>query len=176
MLPSSLPAEKLVEKGLMHFSGHFRTIWRWMYALAGLVWPYRCDRRVQGPSICRFARAGFGDLLLRAKINLLGNDSGPIGFALNPYVKLPSSTPVISNGAVEGGLIAPLALRPDDFILTLMTEFDVLKNADGVGSFANFVNLVGVSHPIPGLAGVKCHGRAVFIRGDRCVDAASLYV
>jgi len=36
-------------------------------------------------------------------------------------------------------LIAPLALRPDDFILTLMTEFDVLKNADGVGSFANFV-------------------------------------
>ena len=39
---------------------------------------------------------GFGDVFLRTKINLLGNDSGPIGFALIPYVKLPSSTPLIS--------------------------------------------------------------------------------
>ena len=54
--------------------------------------------------------AGFGDVFLRAKMNLLGNDSGPVGFALIPYVKLPSSTPLISNGATEGGLIAPLAL------------------------------------------------------------------
>jgi hypothetical protein len=62
---------------------------------------------------------------------------------------------VISNGAVEGGLIAPFALRPQDFIITLMTELDVLKTANGNGRFANFVNLVGASHPIPGLDGVN---------------------
>jgi hypothetical protein len=67
-----------------------------------------------GTSPFNFRNAtGFGDVFLRSKINLFGNDSGPMGFALIPYVKLPSSSsPLISNGAVEGGLIAPLALRP----------------------------------------------------------------
>ena len=98
---------------------------------------------------------GFGDVFLRSKINLLGNDNGPVGFALIPYVKLPSSTPLISNGAVEGGLIAPLALRPADFIVTLMTEVDDLKSATGNNRFANFVNLVSVSHPVPGTEGIN---------------------
>jgi hypothetical protein len=99
--------------------------------------------------------AGFGDVFLRAKMNLFGNDSGPVGFALIPYVKLPSSTPLISNGATEGGLIAPLALRPDDFIVTLMTEVDDLKSAVGNNRYANFVNLVSVSHAVPGIEGVN---------------------
>jgi len=98
---------------------------------------------------------GFGDIFLRTKINLFGNDSGPAGFALIPYVKLPSSTPLISNGAVEGGLIAPLALRPDDFIVTLMTEVDDLKSAFGNNRYANFVNLVSVSHAVPGTEGIN---------------------
>ena len=98
---------------------------------------------------------GFGDVFLRSKINLLGNDNGPVGFALIPYVKLPSSTPLISNGAVEGGLIAPLALRPADFIVTLMTEVDDLKSATSNNRFANFVNLVSVSHAVPGTEGIN---------------------
>jgi hypothetical protein len=100
--------------------------------------------------------AGFGDVFLRTKMNLFGNDDGPAGLALIPYVKLPSSVPVISNGAVEGGLIAPLALRlPQDYIVTLMTEVDALKNADDGRRYANFVNLVGVSHPLPGVDGAN---------------------
>jgi hypothetical protein len=102
-----------------------------------------------------FDGTGFGDVFLRTKMNLFGNDAGPAGFALIPYVKLPSSAPVISNGAVEGGLIAPLALRPEDFIITLMTEVDVLKTATGNGRYTNFVNLIGVSHPVPGMDGVN---------------------
>jgi hypothetical protein len=98
---------------------------------------------------------GFGDIFLRAKMNLFGNDSGPAGFALIPYVKLPSSTPLISNGATEGGLIAPLALRPDDFIVTLMTEVDDLKSATSNNRYANFVNLVSVSHSVPGTEGIN---------------------
>jgi hypothetical protein len=99
---------------------------------------------------------GFGDVFLRMKMNLFGNDDGPVGLAIIPYVKLPSSTPVISNGAVEAGLIAPLALRlPQDYIVTLMTEVDALKNAGNNRRYANFVNLVGVSHPIPGIEGAN---------------------
>jgi Putative MetA-pathway of phenol degradation len=99
---------------------------------------------------------GFGDVYLRTKINLFGNDNGPAGLALIPYIKVPSSVPIISNGAVEGGLIAPLALRlPQDYIVTLMTEVDDLKNADDGRRYTNFVNLVGVSHPLPGIEGAN---------------------
>ena len=99
---------------------------------------------------------GFGDVFLRTKINLFGNDSGPMGLAIIPYVKVPSSAPLISNGAVEGGLIAPLALRlPQDYIVTLMTEVDELKNADDSRRYTNFVNLIGVSHPLPGVEGAN---------------------
>jgi Putative MetA-pathway of phenol degradation len=99
---------------------------------------------------------GFGDVFLRTKINLFGNDSGPMGLAIIPYVKVPSSVPVISNGAVESGLIVPFALRlPQDYIVTLMTEVDDLKNVDEGRRYTNFVNLVGVSHPIPGIEGAN---------------------
>ncbi|MGO8911147.1 MAG: transporter [Bradyrhizobium sp.] len=99
--------------------------------------------------------AGFGDIVLRTKMNLIGNDDGPVGFAIIPYVKLPSSAPVISNGAVEGGLIAPLALRlPQDYLVTLMTEVDAVKDPQNHRE-ANFDNLVGVSHPLPGVEGAN---------------------
>jgi Putative MetA-pathway of phenol degradation len=97
--------------------------------------------------------AGVGDFVLRAKMNLIGNDAGPVGLAIIPYVKLPSSAPIISNGVVEGGLIAPLALRlPQDYLVTLMTEVDALKDSANRRE-ANFVNLIGVSHPVPGIEG-----------------------
>jgi hypothetical protein len=100
--------------------------------------------------------SGFGDVILRTKINLLGNDNGPIGFAVIPYLKLPSAAAVISNGVIEGGIIAPLALRlPADFLVTLETELDALKDVDDSRRFANFINLAGVSHPLPGLDGVN---------------------
>jgi hypothetical protein len=99
--------------------------------------------------------AGFGDVVLRTKMNLFGNDDGPVGLAIIPYIKVPSSAPVISNGAVEGGLIVPVALRlPQDYLVTLMTEVDALKD-DLNHREANFVNLVGVSHPIPGIEGAN---------------------
>jgi hypothetical protein len=99
---------------------------------------------------------GFGDVFLRTKINLFGNDSGPAGLAVIPYVKVPSSVPVISNGAVESGVIVPLALRlPQDYIVTLMTEVDQLKNVDDGRRYTNFVNLIGVSHPLPGIEGAN---------------------
>ncbi len=99
--------------------------------------------------------AGIGDIVLRTKMNLIGNDDGPVGFAIIPYVKLPSSAPVISNGAVEGGLIAPLALRlPQDYLLTLMTEVDAVKDPQNHRE-TNFANLVGVSHPLPGVEGAN---------------------
>ena len=52
-------------------------------------------------------------------------------------------------------MIVPLALRlPQDYLVTLMTEVDALKD-DQNHREANFVNLIGVSHPIPGIEGAN---------------------
>ncbi len=50
---------------------------------------------------------GFGDITLRTKVNLWGNDGGETAFGVMPFVKLPSGGEV-SNGHVEGGFIAML--------------------------------------------------------------------
>jgi len=92
---------------------------------------------------------GTGDLLARMKINLWGNNGGQTSFALIPYVKAPTAPVGIGNGAVEGGIIAPLSISlPNDFTLLFNSEVDALKNSASAGYHANFTNLVNVSHPL----------------------------
>ena len=95
------------------------------------------------------ARArGAGDLVLRTKVNLFGNEGGP-ALALIPYVKFPTAARTIGNGHTEGGVIAPLTLPlPWDFTLLLESEVDVLKNAVNAGHHFSFSQLINVSHPI----------------------------
>ena len=47
---------------------------------------------------------GFGDIQLRLKINLWGNDDGETAFAVMPFVKIPTGREV-SNDKAEGGFI-----------------------------------------------------------------------
>jgi hypothetical protein len=83
---------------------------------------------------------GVGDTFVRAKTNLWGNDGGDTAAALIPYVKAPSAPIGIGNGAVEEGLIAPLALNlPNNFVLLLVPEIDGLKNSADNGQHGNFV-------------------------------------
>jgi hypothetical protein len=92
---------------------------------------------------------GIGDFFIRTKVNLWGNDGGPTALALIPYVKAPTAPPGIGNGAVEGGVIAPLSISlPRDFTLVFNSEVDALKDSIGDGRHANFVNLVTLSHPV----------------------------
>ena len=98
---------------------------------------------------------GFGDVIFKAKVNLLGNDGGDYSFALIPYVKVPSSSPAslaIGNGVVEGGGLAVLQIKlPEDFTLLLQTEGDALKGGNDTLRHANFVNIVNVAHSVPGI-------------------------
>lgn len=53
---------------------------------------------------------GFGDVTIRLKQNLWGNDGGQTAFALMPYIKTPTNTNNLGNDSVEWGVIAPLAI------------------------------------------------------------------
>jgi len=70
---------------------------------------------------------GFGDVTLRLKHNLWGNDGGSTALALMPWIKIPTGE--LSNEEWEGGLIIPFAIELNNTLgLGLMAEIDYLHN------------------------------------------------
>lgn len=93
--------------------------------------------------------SGQGDLFLRAKANLWGNDGGKTAFALIPWVKVPTAADGLGNNATEGGVIASLSVSlPRDMSLSVNSEIDTLKDATAGGHHANYVNIVGLNLPV----------------------------
>ena len=89
---------------------------------------------------------GFGDVTVRVKHNLWGNDGGTTALALMPFVKLPTNGNRLGNNAVEFGLIVPLAIGLSErFGLGLMTQVDFVEQIDGSGLAPSFVNTATVS-------------------------------
>lgn len=99
--------------------------------------------------------SGFGDLLLRCKTNLWGNDGGPSALAAMPFVKIPTAQHDLGNEGLEGGIIFPLEMElPADWGLGAQAEMDWLQDSNGSDYHQEFINTVTVSHDIAGkLAG-----------------------
>jgi Putative MetA-pathway of phenol degradation len=94
---------------------------------------------------------GFGDITSRLKINLWGNDGGDTAAALMPFVKWPTASNGLGNDKIEGGLIFPIAFTlSSGWSLGIMTELDVVRNADDDGYTTEWVNTATVSHDIAG--------------------------
>ncbi len=91
---------------------------------------------------------GFGDLTVRAKVNLWGNDGGPTALAVMPFIKLPSAADSLGNDAVEGGIIIPFAAGlPGEWGFGAMAEVDFLDDA------TEYIGSVTFSHAIAGELG-----------------------
>ncbi len=91
----------------------------------------------------------WGDLTLRLKMNLWGNDGGDTAFALMPFVKLPLRLGDAGNDLVEGGLIVPLAFNlSNDVGIGLMTELDWLADDTGRHRRATWLNSITVSRDL----------------------------
>lgn len=77
--------------------------------------------------------SGFGDITVRLKQNLWGNDRGSTAFALMPYVTIPTHTRV-SGAEWAGGLIAPLSITISDRVVVgLMAQADLVHDSDTNG-------------------------------------------
>jgi hypothetical protein len=93
--------------------------------------------------------SGFGDLTLRMKVNLWGNDGGKTAFGIIPFVKLPTNQNQLGNNSVEGGIIFPLAIElSEKWDVGIMTEFDFNKNEADAGYNAGFVNSISFGYGI----------------------------
>ncbi len=81
---------------------------------------------------------GAGDVYMRLKWALAGDDGGAVAVALVPYVKAPTARLGIGDGAVEGGLILPVNFTlPSGCSLIVDAEADDLKNSLDDGRHLN---------------------------------------
>ena len=95
---------------------------------------------------------GYGDMLFRLKINLIGDESGNFIAAVIPIIKAPTASAGVGNGRVEGGINFPINYNlPAGFTLFAQTRYDFLYNGDNSGYHALFSNNIGAVRAIPGI-------------------------
>ena len=97
------------------------------------------------------SQSGIGDLLVRLKINIWGDDRGRTAFAFLPYVKIPTNTDRLGNNAIEGGLICPFALKaPGEFDVGMETAAGFLRDGKDNNYHEDFINSMTLDHAIIG--------------------------
>lgn len=95
-----------------------------------------------------FTQQGWGDLTLRLKQNLWGNDGGTTAFAIMPVVSIPLHASELGRDDPEAGIILPLSITlPHDCSLSLMTEWDWINNDTGSHKHA-WVNSLSFGFPV----------------------------
>jgi len=96
---------------------------------------------------------GYGDTTLRTKLNVFGNDAGPVALAVMPWVKFPTAGSR-GNEKVEGGLIVPLGLDlPAGFECGLMAEGDWMANEANTDYHLEILNSAVLGHDLVGPLG-----------------------
>jgi hypothetical protein len=94
--------------------------------------------------------SGFGDVIPRAKLNLIGNDSGPFALALIPFMKIPTAQHTLGNAGWEGGVGIPYAFDVPDWSLGFQTTLSLRHDEPGDGYHAEIANSVTVGHAVIG--------------------------
>jgi len=90
---------------------------------------------------------GFGDITLRIKQNIIGDDNGNFAMAVIPYIKLPTSQ--FEESRCESGLIIPMIYKfPGDWNLGFQLEIDRLKDKDISQMHTELLQTLTLSHPI----------------------------
>jgi hypothetical protein len=98
----------------------------------------------------RETRRGFGDIGLRAKVNLWGNDGGASAFGLIADLTLPTGAEGIGDDHLSGGVIFPAAFElGEGWELGAMTEFD-LRPGTSTGTQLRWINSATLGHALAG--------------------------
>ncbi|HEX8486482.1 transporter [Sphingomonas sp.] len=106
-----------------------------------IVEPYLRRIATDGRAGARDTTDGFGDVTVRLKHNLWGNDGGGTALGIMPFVRLPTNSADLGSRKAEFGVIVPLAIKLSESIdLGLMTEVDMVEDDDARSYRASFVN------------------------------------
>jgi hypothetical protein len=97
----------------------------------------------------RTARAGFGDLTLRGKFNVRGNDGGAIALGLIVDLTLPTARSGLGSGSVAGGVFLPLTRElAGGWSFGAMTGATVQHRTAGRGLGATWINTATLGHAL----------------------------
>lgn len=116
--------------------------------------PYSTERTTDRTAQTTETIQGFGDTIVRLKVNLWGNDGpeeglGDTAFAIMPFIKIPTANSDLGNRYVEGGVISALAIDlPADFSSAVMIELDFNRSADNDRYVVDLVHSATISHSI----------------------------
>ncbi|WP_193211599.1 transporter [Luteolibacter marinus] len=111
---------------------------------------------------------GFGDIQIRVKHNLWGNDDGPTALAVMPFIQLPTADDSLGSGEFEGGVIVPFGFEgPAGWSFGTQAELDLVA-ADHGGHQLAFLASATASHSITECTGgfVEMVGIASTSGGD----------
>jgi len=116
-----------------------------------MVAPYTTIRTID-PTGKTWA-AGIDTAQLRAKYNIYGNDTyknpGASALAIIPFVNIPTARNGVSQTHVDGGLIVPFQVKLSDKAdLSVMTEFDYIKNEMTSGYHFEYVNTGALTYQL----------------------------
>lgn len=137
-----------------------------------LIQPY-VNQRTKGGGAPAARDDGFGDSTLRLKVNLLGNDGGPVAVAVMPYVTFPTATNDLGSGHYEGGVLVPMKIKlPADFDLGAMVTVDFIRDPQGDGYGTASTHSATLSHKIAGdLGGYVEYAGTTFINAGATYQA-----
>ena len=110
--------------------------------------PYRWDKSDTAGTTER--KSGFDGITPRFKLNLVGNDGGPLALALMPSVSVPLSQDRLGSDSVEGGLGIPFAFELSGWEIGLQTTFKCNSDASAEGHHFEADNSLSIGHPIIG--------------------------
>jgi hypothetical protein len=113
-------------------------------------------------------REGVGDVELRMKLNIWGNDEGRSAIAFLPFVTLPTGADGIGVDEVEGGFSFPFATALTERIeLGVMGQMDFVYNDMRSRYDTEFTGSGVVSFDITGALGVYVEGVGTVSTDDR---------
>jgi len=110
------------------------------------------NKRTSGPDFGKpLGQDGFGDTIVRLKINFLGNDGGKLVIGLVSSVKIPTNTGHTGNHVWEPGVGLPVNYSlPWCFILFAQTRIDILDKSRSSNMQVQWQNPIGLSRTIVG--------------------------
>ena len=116
---------------------------------------------------------GFGDIQIRVKRNLWGNDEGDTALAIMPFIQIPTGAEGISSDEIEGGIIIPFGFEgAGGWGYGVQAEADIVADEVGGGHHFSFLASATAAHALTEKVGVFFEIVAILGEG---ADATSEY-
>jgi hypothetical protein len=91
---------------------------------------------------------GIGDVTIRLKQNLTGDDGGNFVMAILPYIKFPTAT-YTDDSKYEGGIVVPMMIKlPGEWKIGSQIEADRLNNQDAHAMHTELLQSLTISHEL----------------------------